>query len=171
MKKKSAYSCCIEVSVKDGQLQIDENEEEITKRKKRFGKSLIFSNMLKAESGYLIDTYIGKNVIEDDFKLLKDPLIIRFQPIRHWTDTKIRAFAFCCVISMTLLRFMQWKAEKSGYKMSPQVLKEELSDIEEVIMIYNMKEAKRKITDRSSVQDKLWRIFRLGDIEKKLLLQ
>ncbi|KJU85330.1 hypothetical protein MBAV_002480 [Candidatus Magnetobacterium bavaricum] len=27
--------------------------------------------------------------------LLKDSTIIRFRPIRHWTDSKICAYAFC----------------------------------------------------------------------------
>ena len=126
--------------------------------------------MLKAETGYLIDTYHERNIIEDDFQLLKNPDIIRFRPIRHWTDTKIRAYAFCCVVSMTLMRVMQAKVESGGYKMSPKLLKEELSDLEEVIMIYSPHEAKRKITQRSSVQDKLWDIFKLEEIQSALLL-
>jgi hypothetical protein len=41
--------------------------------------------------------------IENDFHLLKDVTLIRFRPIRHWTDSKIRAFAFCCVVLMILI--------------------------------------------------------------------
>ncbi len=67
----------------DGQLELRENEGEIKARKKGFGKSLIFSNMLKAETGHLIDTYHCKNTIENDFQLFKDHTIIRFRPLRH----------------------------------------------------------------------------------------
>lgn len=170
MKEKSNYGGCLKVLVRDGRLHFDENKKEIKKRKKRFGKSLIFSNMLTAETGYLIDTYNEKNVIEDDFHLLKDNTIIRFRPIRHWTDSKIRAYAFCCVVSMTLVRVMQWMIEQVGYKMSPNVLKDELTDIQEVVMVYSPTEAERKITERSIVQDKLWKIFKLEEIKKELLL-
>ena len=69
-------------------------------------------------------------MIESDFQLLKDETIIRFRPIRHWTDTKIRAHAFCCVMALMLMRVMQWKAHVAGYTMSPQFLKDELSDIQ-----------------------------------------
>jgi transposase len=103
--------------------------EEIKKREKRFGKSLVFSNMLKAETGYLIDTYNEKDIIENDFHLLKDVTLIRFRPIRHWTDSKIRAFAFCCVVSMMLMRVMQWMTEQKGYKMSTTVLKDEIFEL------------------------------------------
>ncbi|MBN2260526.1 MAG: IS1634 family transposase, partial [Clostridiales bacterium] len=168
MKEKSRYGACIEVSVRDKRLHFEENTEEIKKREKRFGKNLIFSNILEAETGYLIDTYNEKNMIEDDFQLLKDNTIIRFQPIRHWTDSKIRAYAFCCVVSMILMRVMQWMTEQQGYKMSANVFKDELTDIQEVIMVYSASEAERKITERSAVQDKLWRIFKLEEIEKNV---
>jgi transposase len=168
--KKSRYGKCIKVSVANGNPYFEENKKEIKTRKKCFGKNLVFSNMLDAEAGYLIDTYNEKNIIENDFHLLKDVTLIRFRPIRHWTDSKIRAFAFCCVVSMTLMRIMQWMTAQEGYKMSTNVLKDELTDIQEVIMVYSATEAERKITERSAVQEKLWKIFELEKIEKHLSL-
>lgn len=167
---KSRYGKCIKLSVVNGKPCFKENTKEIQIRKQRFGKSLIFSNMLDAETGYLIDTYNEKNIIEDDFHVLKDVTLIRFRPIRHWTDSKIRAFAFCCVVSMTLIRIMQWMTQQEGYKMSTTVLKEELTDIQEVIMVYSPGDAERKITERSAVQKKLWEIFKLEKIKKQLSL-
>lgn len=170
MKEKSSYGRYLNLSVNEGQIRFTEDEEAIIKKSKYFGKNLIFSNMIKAETGYLIDTYTGKNIIEDDFHLLKDTTLIRFRPIRHWTDTKIRAYAFCCVLSMTLMRVMQWMVEQVGYKMSPNLLKEELSDLQEIVMVYSSKEAERRISQRSTVQNKLWDVFQLGEIEMQLLL-
>jgi transposase len=167
--KESRYGACLKVSVHQGELLIEEDQEQIESRKKRFGKNLIFSNMLHAETGHLIDTYGQKQIIEDDFHILKDPHIIRFRPIRHWTDTKIRAYAFCCVLSMALMRVMQWKAQTTGFKMGPELLKEELSDIREVVMIYGHNNASRKITDRSAVQERLWEAFKLQEIERRVV--
>ena len=167
--EKSDYGACLRISVSNGNIHLEENYEEIQSRRMRFGKNLIFSDMVAAETGYLIDTYTQRTIIESDFQLLKDETIIRFRPIRHWTDTKIRAHAFCCVLALTLMRVMQWKAHMAGYTMSPQFLKDELSDIQEVIMVYNQAEAHRKITERSRVQEKLWHLFRLNEIEQVLL--
>lgn len=168
LRKNSAYGTCLHVSVRDGKPHFVEHDSEIARRKQRFGKSLIFSDLLKAETGYLIDTYHAKQIIEDDFQLLKDPMLIRFRPIRHWTDSKIRAYAFCCVVAMLLIRVMQWKTEQAGYPLSPTVLKEELTDLQEVVMVYNAKVAERRITERSAVQHKLWNIFHLEDIQQKI---
>ncbi len=170
LQDNSRYGKCLIMSVRDGRLHIDQNEEEIQERKQRLGKSLIFSNMARAETGLLIDTYHQRNVIEDDFRLLKDESIIRFRPIRHWTDTKIRAYAFCCVLALTLMRVMQWKAHRAGYNMSPRLLKDELSDIQEVLMVYDPTHATRKTTDCSTVQTKLWKEFKLDEVKRKLLL-
>ena len=168
--KQSRYGTCVTLDVLDGKLVVGDNGQEIDKRKKRFGKNIVFSNVTDAETGFLIDAYRDKNVIESDFQLLKDPAIIRFRPVRHWTDSKIRAYAFCCVASMTLMRVMQWMAERAGCAMSPGLLKEELSDLKEAVMVYSLTEARRQITHRSSVQEKLWDIFNLDPVAEKLLL-
>ena len=62
------------------------------------------------------------------------------------------------------------ETQYDGYKMSSKLLQDELSDIKEVIMVYNSTNAKRKITERSAVQEKLWTAFRLEEIEMQLLL-
>ncbi len=151
MLNKSRYGACLKVSVRRGKLLMEEDSEQIDRRIRRFGKNLIFSNMLHAETEYLIDTYSQKQIVEDDFHILKDPHIIRFRPICHWSDTKIRAYAFCCVMSMALMRTMQWTARRTGFKMGSEQLKEELSDIREVVMVYSHNNAPGKITDRSAV--------------------
>ena len=54
--------------------------------------------------------------------------------------------------------------------MSITVLKDELIDIQEVVMVYSPTDAERKITERSAVQEKLWKIFELEKIENQLSL-
>jgi transposase len=167
--KKSEYGPCLRISVENGQIVFEENHAELVARRKRFGKNLIFSDMINADSGYLITTYNQRSKIESDFQLLKDETIIRFRPIRHWTDTKIRAHAFCCVSALTLMRVMQHKAKKAGYRITPTLLKDELSDIREVVMVYDSANARRQISNRSAVQSKLWDVFGLAEMEQMLL--
>jgi hypothetical protein len=63
---------------------------------------------------------------------------------------------------------MELKAAKAGLQMSPTVLKEELTDLREITLIYDDKTAQRLISRRSSVQQKLWNLFQLGIWEKHL---
>jgi len=164
--KDCTYGKYFTPQINDGEIKFDYKDKETAKRKKYFGKNIIFSNMSNAKSEDIITTYRDKNKIEDDNKLLKDKEIICFNPIRHWTDSKIRAYAFCCVMSMTLLKIMQLKADLNGYKMSARVLVEELRDLKEIIIIYSHNRAKRMISQQSTVQSALWNIFKMEEVKK-----
>ena len=166
--KDSRYGDCLSVNCKNGAPVFIHNEAMLDRRRRNFGKNLLFCSDLKAPSGWIIEQYRSQDRIEDDFKLLKDPGLIRWRPSRHWTDTKLRAFGFCCVMALLLIRIMEIKAAQAGLRMSPAVLKEELSDLQEIVMVYDTHTAESQITQRSSVQQRLWDLFDLGSVEKKL---
>ena len=71
-------------------------------------------------------------------------------------------------MSLLLIRVMQIKASQNGLQMSPAVLKEELMDLREIIMIYDENNAETKISRRSSVLQRLWDLFNLGSAEESL---
>jgi len=52
--------------------------------------------------------------------------------------------------------------------MNAAVLKEELIDIREIVMINNEKPVEIKITQRGSIQQKLWDLFDLGSLANRL---
>jgi transposase len=165
--KKDRYGKYLKLEYQNGKL-LFLSTDCYSKQELYFGKNLLFTDQTGASAEWVIDQYHSKEKIEDGFKLLKDPGLIRWQPMRHWTDTKIRAFAFCAVMSLALIRVMELKAAKAGLKMSAAVLKEELADLREITMIYDDKTAQRLISQRSSVQQKLWDLFQLGMWKKHL---
>ena len=165
--EESHYKRCLKLRRRRGELVIARTDE-VDKRRKHFGKNLLFCANPEAESGWIIEQYRAKDRIEDDFKLLKDSELIRWRPCRHWTDTKIRAFGFCCVMALVLIRVMELKAARAGLRMSPRVLKEELADLQEITMVFDTTCADIQITARSSIQQRLWDLFNLGTVENAL---
>ena len=171
LRKQSRYKDYVSVACQDGQpvfQQTTDIAERIAKQEKRFGKNLLFSGDLEAEASWIITQYHAKDRIEDNFKILKCPDLIRWRPCRHWTDTKIRAFGFCCMMALVLIRVMERKTAQVGPAMSPALIKEELTDLEEVVMVYDNNIAETQITRRSSVQQRLWDLFDLGPLENQL---
>ncbi len=162
----SRYGKYLDVSCKKKKPIFSLNYDSIAKKETTFGKILLFSSNLDMESSNIIEQYHSKDKVEKGFKLLKDPDLIRWQPIRHWTDTKIRAFAFCCVMSLIVMKVMELKLNKANLKMSHSVLKMELNDLKKIIMVYNKNEAAIEISHQSTVQKKLWDIFKLGTLKK-----
>jgi transposase len=163
----SAYGKYLKVTCKQGQPVFHETQA-VSEKQRYFGKHLLFSNQLEAKSERIISQYHANYKVEDGFKLLKDPGLIRWRPTRHFTDTKIRAFGFCCVISLVIIRIMEFKVAQAGLLMNPTVLKQELSDLKEIILVYDEKTAKTQISHRSTVQQKLWDLFNLGIWESRL---
>ena len=71
-------------------------------------------------------------------------------------------------MALVLIRVMQLKAAKAGIRMSASVLKQELTDLKEITLIYDSNSAQTLISNRSSVQQRLWEIFDLGTVERQL---
>ena len=162
---ESHYKKYIGIRCKKGKPIFFNKIEEIEKKEKTFGKTLLFASNNTEKAYNIIDLYHSKDKVEDGIKLLKDPHLISWQPMRHWTDTKIRAFAFCNVMALMIIRIMEYKATINDIKMSPQILKQELKDLKEIISIYDKNKVHKKITHRSTVQKQLWEIFNLNNME------
>ena len=99
--------------------------------------------------------------IEDTFHLIKDRDLVPYAPAHHWTDSKIRVHAFVCILAFLLLRLLQCVAKENDICMSPKLLVEELQDITMVVMAYSVKKAIKKVSSRSTVQDRLFDLFDL----------
>jgi len=160
----------INLVIENEELKIEQNNDAFLKRRKTFGKNLLFTSKINASIEWVIAQYKDRNDIEDVFRTLKDVELIRIRPLRHFTDSKIRAHIFCCVMSFLLIRLMQQKAYAANLKMSHTVLKEELSDLKQIIMVYENKNAEIKISQPSTIQQKLYNLFQLEKTESLLTL-
>jgi len=123
----------LDYRIENGSLTIIENEDEMSKKERVFGKNIIFTNNLEAEYSDAIMTYKEKKEIEDSFKTIKDHRIISLHPIWHWTDSKIRIDAFISVLAYLLIKLLQYLAKEDGLQMSVASLITALQGIREVL--------------------------------------
>jgi len=142
-------------------LKIEPNKRAIKKVQKRFGKTIIFCDREDLSTAEIISTYHGKTVIEDNFRYLKDRNYLRFEPLYHWTDQKIRAHALMCVLGLFLVKLLRYRLYKTNLGMSLPVMMQELADIQEVTWINQDHRLERMITKLSSIQEKLYNLFDL----------
>lgn len=171
MLNQSRHKKYLKIKYRKGQPEFEFVESEIERRRKYWGKHILFSSNAENTAERIIDLYGSKDKVEKGFGILKSPDLVRWIPMRHWTDSKIRAFAFCCVASLMMIRIMELKAERVELKMSPNVIKQELMDLQKIIMIYDERTAISKITDKSTVQKKLCEIYDLVTLEHELTIQ
>jgi len=81
------------------------------KRYTGFGKTVLFTDLHTWHSKKIVKTYNQKYLVEDDFKLLNDVLLVPVGPINHHKDFNIRAHIFLCVIGMIFYRYLAWKCK------------------------------------------------------------
>jgi len=93
-----------------------------------FGKTIVFTDKAGWHSEKIANTYNQKYLVEDDFKLLNDVLLVAVGPINHHTDFNIRAHIFLCIIGMIFYRYMAWKCKH--LRLSLRRLVEELEGIQ-----------------------------------------
>ena len=81
------------------------------KRYSGFGKTIVFTDLHAWHSKKIAKTYNRKYLVEDDFKLLNDVLLVPVGPVNHHKDFNIRAHIFLCVVGMIFYRYLAWKCK------------------------------------------------------------
>ncbi|CAD6493196.1 MAG: hypothetical protein CHKLHMKO_00429 [Candidatus Argoarchaeum ethanivorans] len=81
------------------------------KRYAGFGKTIIFTDLHTWHSEKIAKTYNQKYLVEDDFKLLNNVLLVPVGPVNHHKDFNIRAHIFLCIVGMIFYRYLAWKCK------------------------------------------------------------
>ena len=97
---------------------------------------------------------------------MKDPHVVSFGPMHHWTDSKIRAHVFYCVLALTIAHLMRREAEHAGHHLSVRELLATLAGIEETVLLYHdgnkgRPRAQRMLTDQTPAQKQLADLFHI----------
>ena len=95
---------------------------------------------------------------------MKDPHVVSFSPMHHWTDQKIRVHVFYCVLALTASHLMRREAEHAGLHLSVRDLLAELAGIQETVLLYHdgakgRPRAQRMLTDTNQIQQQLADLF------------
>ena len=133
-----------------------------------FGKRVLVTDKAKelAPAPVIVSDYRSQEAAEEDFRQMKDPSVVSFSPMYHWTDQKIRVHAFYCVLALTVARLMAREAEHAGMHMSVRELLGTLAGIQETVLIYQGERgrprAKRVTTEMDGTQKRLYETFGLS---------
>jgi transposase len=136
-------------------------EEEI------FGKRVLFTDKSPemASTAQVVADYRSQEAAEADFRQMKDPKVVSFSPMFHWTDQKIRVHVFYCVLALAVARLMAREAGHAGLHMSVRELLSELGGVQETVLLYQGERgrprARRVLTEMSPAQRRLYDLFGL----------
>jgi transposase len=131
-----------------------------------FGKRILFTNRDTWPVAEVVAGYRSQSEAEFGFRQLKDPHVVSFSPMHHWTDQKIRVHVFTCVLALATAHLMRRIAEHAGLHLSVRQLLEQLEGIGETVLLYphggkGRPRARRLLTDMSDTQRRLYDLFTL----------
>ncbi len=129
-----------------------------------FGKRILFTNRAQWSVAEVVAAYRSQSEVEAGFRQQKDPHVVSFGPMHHWTDQKIRVHVFYSVLALTVAHLMRRQADQAGLPMSVRELLNELAGIEETVLLYHdggkgRPRARRMLTDTTPTQDRLADLF------------
>ncbi len=134
--------------------------------KRLFGKRILFTNRDHWTPAEVVAAYRSQSEVESGFRQLKDPHVVSFNPMHHWTDQKIRVHVFYSVLALTVAHLMRRQAEQAGMRLSVRELLHELSGIGETVLLHHngskgRPRAQRLLTDMNKTQRNLYDLFGL----------
>lgn len=129
-----------------------------------FGKRILFTNRTEWIPAEVVAAYRSQNEVEASFRQMKDPHVVSFGPMHHWTDQKIRVHVFYSVLALTIAHLMRREVERAGLHLSVRELLEQLAGIQETVLLYHdggkgRPRARRMLTDTTDTQDRLADLF------------
>ena len=130
-----------------------------------FGKHVLITDHDDWPAAEVIAGYRSQSEAEFSFRQLKDPRVVSFSPMHHWTEHNIRVHVFTCVLALQIAHLMRRKATQAGLGLSVRELLGQLAGIGETVLIYSSTggrpKARRMTTELSSDQRRLYEIFGL----------
>jgi transposase len=134
-------------------------EEEI------FGKHVVITDHDDWPAAEVIAGYRSQAEAEFSFRQMKDPHVVSFSPMHHWTEHNITVHVFTCVLALQIAHLMRLGAARAGLRMSVRELLAELAGIGETMLIYPAErgrpKARRMLTETTNTQDKLIQVLQL----------
>jgi transposase len=130
-----------------------------------FGKRVLITDREDWPIADVVAGYRSQSEAEFGFRQLKDPHVVSFSPMHHWTDHNIRVHLFTCVLALQISHLMRRQAKHAGLDLSVRELLATLAGIGETVLIYpstgGRPKARRMLTETSPTQNQLIEIFDL----------
>ncbi|RPJ26054.1 MAG: IS1634 family transposase [Planctomycetaceae bacterium] len=102
----------------------------------RLGRTVLLTNRRDWTAEQVVSGYSGQQHIEMVFRGLKDGDWLGWGPMHHWTDSKIRIHAFCCMLGISLLQSIHKQSRAVWPGLSMEQLIDELSQIQQFVLLY-----------------------------------
>ena len=108
----SYFTCAIE----EAKLSFARNEARIAEEERLAGRYFLLTNAEALTPSETVEAYFTLQEVERAFREMKD--FLKLRPIYHWTDRRVRAHIFVCVLACLLERSLTHQLRAAGLELS-----------------------------------------------------
>lgn len=145
------FSLNFKQSEKGLSMNFRKDPYQVKQKKLMFGKNIIITDNTDWTTKDIIQASLDRWQVEDRFRLSKNDDLVGVQPIRHWTDNKIKCHLFTCVVAMTYLRRIELKLKAVGINRTAENV---MDDMKHLHSILTLQKGARKPTRRLETPSK-----------------
>ena len=130
----------------------------VGRSEQRFGKTVIVSDNTDWTTAEIVAASLDRWQVEDRFRQSKDDDQVGAQPVRHWTDGKIRCHFFTCVVAIAYLRRLELRLESAGMKQTAADVMDDMRHLHSVLMLpAGARKPRRRLETPSKTQSEVLR--------------
>ena len=100
-----------------------------------FGRRIWLTTRLDWSPAQVVEVAHKQASAEACFRQMNDPDNCAFQPVRHWTDQKIRVHGLYCTIGLLLVQILRMLARQAGDQRATDRLLEDLDEVQECLVV------------------------------------
>jgi len=131
LKRRAGACLVVAVTGEDAELSmtVELDGEQFASMADRYGRTILTTDHEEWTAAEVVEAYRGQHVVEKDFKEMKCADSVRATPMYHWTDQKIKAHLFLCVIAFLLKVAVREMLEEKGQQPRPSKIKSILGQV------------------------------------------
>ena len=128
----------VEIIKEEGYFKasVRKNHAAMEKAKKRFGKTILFTNRETLSAVEIVKLYHDRYIVEDAFRITKSDHFVKMDPAFHWTDSKIRVHALTCMIALLMVKLSHRRATMNGCDKGIESFMYELRGVRSALLFY-----------------------------------
>jgi len=149
------------------------DKKKLDKLEDQLGFRILMTDRHEWNSEEIIAAFYGQSTVEQAFKNIKNPYHLAVTPEFHWTDQKIKAHYFSCVLGYLLASVIWREARKrTGFTGTLDTLLDTLNNVRLATLLdagakRGKPQARRQLEQMSEEQTCLMDALELMDIHKK----
>lgn len=116
-------------------MSFRKNAYRVERKRSTFGKSVILTDNKDWTTSQIVEANLDRWQVEDRFRQTKDDSLVGVQPVRHWTDSKIRCHLFTCVVALTYLRRLERRLARGGVQQTANAVMDDLRRLHSVLVL------------------------------------